>query len=397
MKMNIPALKNELLEIMGSMKDRMINVSNFLYENPEVGRQEFKAVKRLTEELKKDGFEVAVGIAHLKTAFRGEFRKGKPTIAFLCEYDALPEIGHGCGHNLHGTMSLYAGIVLKKILEKHNLHGTVRVVGTPAEENYGDKVLMVQKGVFEKVDAAIIVHSGDRNSLAPIFLAEKDYVFQFVGRPAHAASAPDKGINALNGVIHTINGINALRQHVKDHVRIHYIITNGGHALNIVPERAEVQIGIRSLDVNNLGEVIEKVFNCAKGAALATGTKFSWNDLTPRIDNVLHNRVMGHLFKKNLRSFGFKFSEKQEVRGTTDVGAVSQVVPTIHPIIQVAPKGTIPHTREFREATKTEMAYKALYAGATSLAMTALDLIVQPKLLEQAKNELKNRSGCSDK
>ena len=247
---------------------RLIEISDYIYENPELGNEEYKAVKVLTELLKEHNFEVEERYLNMDTAFKATFYSGKPglTIGYLCEYDALPGIGHGCGHNMIGTISSGAGIVLSKIINQ--VGGKIIVYGTPAEETNGAKVIMVEEGAFDELDCAMMVHPNDKTYASGTSSALYPIQFTFKGKTAHAASCPEQGINALNAVIQLFNGIDALRQHVTKDVLMHGIITEGGVAANIVPERAVAQFYIRAAKKATIEEVLEKVKNIARGAAL---------------------------------------------------------------------------------------------------------------------------------
>jgi amidohydrolase len=309
----------------------------------------------------------------------------------MAEYDALPDLGHACGHNLSGVASITAAIALSKILSKNHFDGTILVMGTPGEELYSGKVSLIRAGAFQNVDVAMMVHMFDRNVSAPISLALDALDFHFRGKAAHAAGAPHEGVNALNGVIQTFVGIDALRQHIRDDARIHGIITHGGVAPNIVPEKASARFYVRARARQYLDEVTEKVKNCARGAALATGAQVEIKNFEASVDDLISNRSLVEAFERNWSYFTPDI-QKAGAFGSTDVGNVSHVVPTIQPLVSITP-GIMPHTREFAEATAGEKGHRALAIGAKTLAMTALDLFTNPELLGRIKEDFSQMPG----
>ena len=264
-------MKELLLKEGQNLKDRLCEISEYIYHNPELGNEEFKAVEKLTSFLDEHNFKIEKEFLGLKTAFRAVYDSNKPglTVGYLCEYDALPEIGHGCGHNMIGTMSAGAGVILSKIVDK--VGGRIIIYGTPAEETNGAKVIFAENGVFEELDAAMILHPSDKTTKSGTSMALYPLQFTYRGRTAHAAGCPQDGINALNSVIQLFNGIDALRQHVTPDVRMHGIITNGGVAANIVPDEAVAQFYFRAAKKETVMDVVEKVKKIAEGAALMTG------------------------------------------------------------------------------------------------------------------------------
>lgn len=381
-------MKERIKKELDILKEKLWSISDFMYLNPELGNQEFKAVDKLTALLKENNFEVEVGIAGKPTAFKAVYDSNLegPTVAYLCEYDALPEIGHGCGHNIIGTMGVGAGIALSKGIEQ--IGGKVIVLGTPAEETDGAKVYMVEQGVFDNIDIALILHPADENYESGSSLAIDALQFDFIGKASHAAAKPEAGINALDAVILTFNGINALRQHVTSDVRIHGIITEGGVAANIVPERAVAQFYVRASQREYLNEVVAKVKNIANGAALMTGAKLEISNYQISYDNMVTNKTLSETFTKNLKEIGVLDVKKdREGSGSIDMGNVSRVVPSIHPYIGLGCSGVAAHTRELAQATITEKGHEALLNGATALALTGYDVLTDKVLLEQIKSE----------
>ena len=363
-------------------------MSHEIHANPEILFQERKAAAVLTKELKSHGFTVETGVAGLETAFTAEFAgKGPgPRVSFLAEYDALPEIGHACGHNIIGAAAVGAGLGISKVMA--DLPGTAVVFGTPAEEGGGGKITMVNKGLFKDVDAAMIVHPGAVTKVEARALAALPLTIKFRGKPAHSAGSPHEGINALDALIQTFNGINALRQHLTSDVRIHGIVSKGGDAPNIVPEYAEGKFIIRALDKKYHEVVVEKVKDCARAGALATGATVEFESMGLIYDPMKHNRELGDTYLANLRAIGWVESpEPKTGMGSTDMGNVTQAVPGIHPSIAICDVSVPGHTHEFAAASKSARGDTALIAAAKTMALTAVDLLADPDLMKRVKDE----------
>ena len=366
------------------IKERLADISDYIYNNPELGNEEYKAVEALTTFLKEHDFKVETSIAGMDTAFKATFDSGKPgmTIGYLCEYDALPKIGHGCGHNMIGVMSAGAGVALSKVL--HEIGGKVIVYGTPAEETNGGKVILAEAGVFDELDAAMIVHpdgetraSGSSSALYPIR-------FIYKGKTAHAASCPEKGINALNSVIQLFNGIDALRQHVTPDVRMHGIITKGGVAANIVPDEAIADFYFRASTKERVTEVVEKVKKIAEGAALMTGATLEMERYELPYDDLNTNETLSEMFNNNLRELGITdIKEAEATGGSSDIGNVSHVAPTIHPYIGITDCPMVGHSVEMANATTTSKAHDRLLIAALAMAYTGHDIIVRNESLRK--------------
>lgn len=366
------------------IKERLADISDYIYKNPELGNEEYKAVEALTTFLKEHDFNVETSIAGMDTAFKATFDSGKPgmTIGYLCEYDALPKIGHGCGHNMIGPMSAGAGVILSKVL--HEIGGKVIVYGTPAEETNGGKVILAEAGVFNELDAAMIVHpdgetraSGSSSALYPIR-------FIYKGRTAHAASCPEKGINALNSIIQLFNGIDALRQHVTPDVKMHGIITKGGVAANIVPDEAIADFYFRASTKKRLSEVLEKVKKIAEGAALMTGATLEMERYELPYDDLNTNETLSEMFNNNLRELGITdIKDAKATGGSSDIGNVSYAAPTIHPYIGIADCPMVGHSVEMASATTTSKAHDRLLIAALAMAYTGHDVIVRNESLRK--------------
>jgi amidohydrolase len=380
-------LKQRVTVEVDARRDELIHIADTIHANPELAFKEFEAAALLSGTLEENGFAVERGVAGMETAFVATLRgqDGGPTIAFLAEYDALAGLGHACGHNIIGTAAIGAGLASKAVLPE--LAGTVQVIGTPAEEGGGGKIIMVDAGVFADVDVAMMIHPSTRNLLGRLALTAVAVGIEFFGKPAHAAAAPDKGINALEAILLTFNSINALRQHLRDDVRIHGIITHGGEAANIVPEYAAARFIVRAADTPYAMEVLEKVRTCAEGATLATGARLEFKQIGRRYDARLPNPKLVNLFKDNLEALGLdvELATGNERMGSSDIGNVSQVVPAIHPYIAIAPEEVAGHSNEFREAAASPAAHEALIHAAKALAMTAVDLLAVPVNVSEAR------------
>lgn len=382
-------LESSILEAVDRYSAELVQVSRTIHADPETAYNEYRASALLATKLEEHGFAVQRKAADLDTAFIATAGKqAAPTIAVLAEYDALPNLGHACGHNLMATAALGAGLALREVIEQ--LPGRVAVYGTPAEEGGGGKVVMVNRGAFKGVDAALIFHPATYNMVGRGSLASTRVNIIFRGKASHAAATPDKGINALDGIIQTYNAINALRQHLRDDARVMGVITNGGQAANIVPDYASAQFSVRAADRRYADEVLEKFRRCAEGAALATGATLEFNVLeSSRYDNMVTNSVMGQIFSQKLEKLGVPVEEPvgDERMGSTDMGNVSQVIPSIHPYLAIAPVGVNGHSIEFCEAAGSDVGQQAMLNAARAMALTALDLLARPELLTAAKQE----------
>lgn len=383
----LDGLKQRVMAEVDARRDELIHIADTIHANPELAFKEFEAAALLSGTLEENGFAVERGVAGMETAFVATLRgqDDGPMIAFLAEYDALAGLGHACGHNIIGTAAVGAGLASKTVLPE--LAGTVQVIGTPAEEGGGGKIIMVDAGIFADVDVAMMIHPSTRNLLGRLALTAVATSIEFFGKPAHAAAAPDRGINALEAILLTFNSINALRQHLRDDVRIHGIITHGGEAANIVPEYAAARFIVRAADTPYAMEVLEKVRACAEGAALATGARLEFKQVGRRYDARLPNPKLVNLFKDNLEALGLdvELATGNERMGSSDIGNVSQVVPAIHPYIAIAPEVIAGHSNEFREAAASPAGHEAVIHAAKALAMTAVDLLAVPVNVSEAR------------
>lgn len=356
-------------------------------ENPELGYQEHFAVDRLTGFLERHGFVVEWGTGGLPTAFLASF-KGTgpgPRVAFLAEYDALPEVGHGCGHNLIGAASSGAAVVLSKSL---SLPGEVFVIGTPAEETSGGKVTLVEQGIFDDLDAVMMFHPGSQNVPQISTLALDALEFTFQGRAAHAVAATHFGINALDALINFFVGVNALKKQIPEDAKINGIIVEGGVAPNIIPERAVARFYLRARRRKALDSLRDQVIRCAQGAAAMVSAQVEWKKFEFSYDELKSNAALSTAFAQNLRMIGIEdIVPAQTAMGSVDMGNVSRVVPAIHPYLMLGTGTEIPHTRDFAHAAVSKDGERLLLVAMQALALTGWDVLSDTKLLQRIKRE----------
>ncbi|BBI31844.1 M20 family metallopeptidase [Cohnella abietis] len=382
-------LKITIHETIQGFSSRLIEIATFIGAHPELGHEEKQASALLTSELEALGFQVERGILGLETAFIAEYRSARPgpIIGLLAEYDALPELGHACGHHLICTMALGAAAGLRAIADTTG--GTIRVYGTPAEETKGAKIDMTEAGLFDDCDIAIMAHPYHTYEKSGSSLAMDALLFEYYGKAAHAAANPDQGVNALDAVILLFNAINALRQQTKKDARIHGIISHGGQAPNIIPDYAAAQFYVRSASRAYTNELVRKVNACAEAAGIAAGCRLTTSNYEYSYDELRTNESLSEAFTANLITSGIPVEEIQvgHDNGSLDLGNVSLRCPVIHPYIKVVNEPYELHTVEFRDAAQTDPAYKAMVFGATMLAYTACDVLTDAQLLQRVKAE----------
>ncbi len=389
-----------------SSKMELFELSKDVHAHPELNYQEHYSSNALAGFLERRDFRVERGIGGVETAFRATITGGAgqgPTVAVLAEYDALPEIGHGCGHNLIAMAAMGAALGLQA--NAASLPGQVEIIGTPAEEGGGGKIRLLEAGVFDGVDATLSSHPFSNRTIVPASspkgeswsLAMVGYRYMFHGRAAHAAAAPEAGINALNSVIHLFTGIDALRQHLRDDVRIHGVITDGGMAPNVVPEFAAANFMLRSRDGRYLSEqVVGKVQQVAEGAAAMTGARLEVEEFYPFYENALPNVTLAQAVGSNLQSLGVRLDDPIPGRpgsgASTDFGNVSQVMPAYELRYAVSETPVASHTRDMCETAVTDFALASALQVAKALSLTAADLLRNANLVEAAKVEFADRA-----
>ena len=438
---NDEALKNIAAADIQSHYDQYKNIALQIWGFAEVGYKEIKSSALLQKTLQDNGFAVESGVAGMPTAFAATYGSGKPVIAILAEFDALPglsqtadpektsagkDAGHGCGHHLFGTASVATGIAIKKLIAEKKLSGTIKVFGCPAEEGGSGKVYLVRAGLFTDVDVAIHWHPDNNNGVTMTgALANISAKFRFHGISAHAAAAPDRGRSALDGVEAMDNMVNMMREHIPQETRIHYVITNGGKAPNVVPDFSEVYYYVRHPKRDQVQSIFNRVVNAANGAALGTDTKVDY-EIIGGTHDLLLNKTLAEAMQKNLEKtggviytadeieFGKKIqasftdtvaaiataaminpmkAEEDAGRGSTDVGDVSYVVPTVGLQTATWVPGTAAHSWQAVACGGTAIGTKGMIVAAKTMALTAIDLYLHPELIQKAAAEFKQAKG----
>jgi amidohydrolase len=386
--LDIKQLKKKLAAEISASHDELGDLSRRLHDDPEIAFEEHRSCKLLAEFLGRHGFTVERGICELPTAFKATYGQGRPVIAFLAEYDALPKLGHACGHNLIATSALAAGLAARRAVD--TLGGRVAVFGTPGEELYGGKAIMSDRGAFEGIDVAMIAHPGGGNRVAMNTLACETLQVEFHGVAAHAAARPEAGVNALEAMIQSYNAINSLRQQLPARGRVSGVITDGGEAANIIPAHTAATFIVRAADDRDLEKLKQQVINCFAGAAMATGAKleYKWGE---HYAAMVTNLALAGLFERNMRSLGRRIplGDDATMNFSTDVGNVSRLLPTIQPLVAIAPADVLIHTPGFAAAAATEEALDCLLDAGAAMAMTAADLLASPEALEKVREEFK--------
>lgn len=380
----IDAAKDRARGAVATVADELIRISREIHSHPELAFKEHHAAGQLVPFLETQGFDVKTGVYGMETAFRGEWGHGSVTIAICAEYDALPGIGHACGHNLIATAGVGAAAALIKAIDP----GDARVVilGTPAEELDGGKIVMVNAGAFDDIDVAMMAHPMPVNFADPPMLGVAHVDVEYRGKAVHASVGPEQGINALDAMVTAYQSVAQLRQHIRRDARLHGIITYGGAAANIVPDRTTGTFYVRAAEPNYLRELKARVKACFEAGALATGCTLTmdWHadmEYAP----LRNNRPMVEAYRRNGESLGTQFVDLKNVStGSTDMGNVSQVVPSIHPTFSVG-QMIFNHTPEFTAVAITDAAHESMLKTAQTLAMTGVELALDPDLLKRAK------------
>ncbi|HEV7735300.1 MAG TPA: M20 family metallopeptidase [Candidatus Binatia bacterium] len=354
----------------------LIDLSHRIHGHPELGFEEERAVGWLADSLDAQGFRVERGICDLPTAFMARAGSGPLEIAICAEYDCLPDIGHACGHNLIAAIAVGAAASLARVADDVGL--TIRIIGTPAEEGGGGKILMLERGAFDGVHAAMMVHPAPLDMAEPPIIAFTEFDVHYTGKASHASAAPERGINAADALTVAQTAIGLLRQHICPTDRIHGIVTRGGEAPNVIPARTSGRWVVRASSVNDLADVRAKVMRCFEAGAVATGCTMEVQDTGAPYAEMLHDGAMAALYQRNAEALGRYFPDLgrsiERLAASTDMGNVSQVIPSIHPMIGIASLPAVNHQPEFAAHCATPPADKAVLDGATALAWTAIDL-----------------------
>ena len=387
----LEGLKDSVINEVDSLRARMIAISEAIHKNPEMGLMEDKASGLLSSELEKHGFAVKRGIAGMQTAFQATMpmRESGPHVAYLAEYDALPEIGHGCGHNIIGTSAIFSAIALSRL--RKELKGRITVLGTPDEEGSGGKIPIIKSGFLKGVDAAIMNHPWNHTSPWMPTVAVDSLRIEFAGKSAHY-STPHRGVNALDGLVLTLAALNGLRHGFRNDVVYGYTIDQGGVIPSIIPEKASARLWIKSTDQRNLGEVVERVKACAEGTAKSIGARVRIQHDFPLFQESIPNLTLIQRVSESLNRLRIPFKSAEEtsrslVYISSDYGNVSHVVPSVCPAIAVGPETLDVHTSEFAEAAISKMGHEALTKITKTMAMTGLDLLDNTETLRAAKAE----------
>ena len=386
----IADLKAKAQRAIDSADADLRSLSLDIHAHPELNFAERHAHDLLTDLFERRGFAVERGVYGITTAFRATVGRGAPTIAVLCEYDALPKIGHACGHNLIAASGVAAGLGLQAAWEEGR--GTVLVLGTPAEEGGGGKIDLIERGAFAEVDAALMVHPGPVDCLRPNVLAIQQMHVEYYGQSAHAAAYPWEGVNALDALVLAYNGIAALRQQLPPEVRVHGIITQGGAKPNIIPDHTAADFYVRAPNDIALESLHERVLACFRGAAEATGCRLEATTVGKPYSNLTTNEPLAEAYLANLRTLHPAYREAAPMAVSTDMGNVSHVVPAIHPIFRIETEGGN-HTPAFTTAAATPPAHAAMIGAATAMALTAIDLFTQPDLLAAVRQRFRADHG----
>ena len=385
-------LKQRIAESVERLGDELNALSQRIHAHPELAFEETRACGWLAEFLDQQGFRVETGVGGVATAFRASLDTGAgPTIAILCEYDALPGVGHACGHNVIAAAGAGAGAALMAARDRLP-PGRIEVIGTPAEEKGGGKGRLVEAGLFENVDVAMMVHGFDRTLLHQDLLGVVRAAFEWQGKAAHASVDPWEGRNALDACVETFNAVAMLRQQMRPDCRIHGIVADGGAAANIIPERAVADFNVRGPSLEAMWALYRRVVAAAEGAAAATSTRLTVTRHEDVYEPLKRNQALLGVFAGNLAAAGLTEGPAAPDRiASSDIGNVSQVTPAIHVWVAIAPLGTAIHTREFAAAAAAPPARAGLLAGAKLMALSAVDLLADPARLAAVKEEFARR------
>jgi amidohydrolase len=385
-----PAARDAVLAAVDRLAPELVELSQSIFATPELGFQEHHAHRVLTDMLERHGVSVTRHAGGLETAFVAEVGTDGPVIGVCCEYDALPEIGHACGHNIIAAAGLGAGLAAGTVAER--LGGRVRIIGTPAEEGGGGKILLQRAGLFDGLAAALMVHPADRELTRMDVLAIHHVKVTYRGRAAHAAAAPEKGRNALDAAVLGYMNVAALRQHIRPDERVHGIFTRAGDKPNIVPETAEALWYVRSPTLVGLDALRARVATCLEAGAAAAGCELELEWYDPFYSDMVESATLLGVYAANAVAVGRALAEPTattRVVGSTDMGNVSHEVPSIHPMIKVAPDGVAIHTTEFARHAASAAGDAAVLDGARIMALTVADLWAQPELVAAVDAEFR--------
>ena len=387
-------MKEKIAEAVKANLQDAIALNDDLADHPELSGEEYESSRKIVELLKRKGFDVEYPFAGLPTSFKATYGRNdhKYKVAIMTEYDALPGIGHACGHCVSGAISVLAGIAASKLQDA--LDADIDVIGTPVEETDGAKCALIKKGVFDHYDMAMMIHLYDQNLIYCTLNGLASYLYTFHGKAAHASAAPWDGINALNAAQLMFHGTDCLRQHVTPDVRIHGIIRNGGEAPNIVPEEASAEFYVRALDLDYMMDVVRKVDDCAAGGALATQCTWDKVETAATYANMRRNYTGEDALREIYEELDIDINgDHEKIFGSSDAGNVSFVCPTFHPTLQIVDRGVPIHTREFAQAVKTERAHEAIALGANVIALQIAKIFSDENKIKQMKADFEALGG----
>lgn len=378
--------KQEILDYIENKKYDYVEISHRIHERPELGNEEIFASRTLIDQLRANDFEIETDIAGHATGFIATYQSEKegPTIGYLAEYDALPGLGHACGHNIIGTASVLAGVALKQVID--HIGGKVVVLGCPAEEggeNGSAKASYVKAGVIDDIDIALMIHPGNETYPTINTLAVDVLDIKFYGKSAHASENADEALNALDAMISYFNGVAQLRQHIKKSHRVHGVILDGGKAANIIPDYTHARFYTRATTRKELDILTERVNQIARGAAIQTGCDYEFGPIQNGVNEFIKTPKLDELFEKYAIEVGEEVSYDDFGFGSTDTGNVSHIVPTIHPHVKIGSRNLVGHTHRFREAAASVHGDQALIRGAKIIALIGLELIENKKLFDE--------------
>ncbi|WP_299078218.1 M20 family metallopeptidase [uncultured Fretibacterium sp.] len=387
-------MKDKIAAVVDARSDSLKSLARAIFSYEETAFQEVRSSRALADYLEKAGFEVEWGMAGMETAFVARYGRGRPHIGLMGEYDALPEVGHACGHNMIGTISAGAAVAIKESGCLEGREGTILFLGCPAEEHGGGKVLLDGAGVFNGLDAAMIIHPASTSTGYDISFAIKRLFVEFFGKAAHAAAAPHKGVNALDAMLSFFNGIALMRQQMTERTRVHGIILNGGQSFNTIPDYTKAEMGIRALRMEEVLELETRLAAVAEGSARSTGCTVKVTQAEPPQPEVYVNVPLARTLDANYARVGEKTTMRTYGQGvgSTDVGIVTHRVPGIQGYINITAGASIPtHSREFAAAASSEYGYEAMLRATKALALTAFDLFDDPGLLREVREYFEER------
>lgn len=388
-------MKEKILEHIDSLKNELVEMADYIFDNPEIGLQEYKASELLCDYLDKNGFEVEKGVGGLDTSFRAVYERGRggPSFGLLCEYDALERLDHACGHHTQGPAILGAAVALKELQTDKPFK--IVVYGTPAEETIGGKIIMLQNGCFKDIDVALMMHLGPETCVDVKSMALSKYKVTYHGKAAHAALRPEDGRSAFDALLLSFQGVEFLREHVKEDTRMHYTVLDAGGAANSVPSEAVGSYYVRSYNTDYLQHVKERFVDVLKGAAMMTGTTVDI-ELEKEVDSKVPVLSLNDLVMENAKLVGApQISPPREKTGSTDFGNVMYTVPGTAIRMHFVPQGTSSHSKAYVENGKTDKAYDGIIYSAKILAGTCYDMLMDESLFETVQNEFKTNLEAS--